>query len=334
MPAKQRPKKFSGQSLGDPARPQPPPEETAVFQNRRVAKPRGAGGPARGEAELAAHGPQQAQAKGETELGLPQPAVAEPGAVDQGPLLDAWHASFSNSLAVALLKKRDGGPEMIEEMVFKDDDRKPVTDTRQFPWQCVCALVITAADKTRWVGTGWLAGPRTVVTAGHCVYLHGRGGWAQQVEVCPGRNGADTSLGKWTSAELRSVTGWTNQKSPLYDYGAILLPEPLQLGWFAYGVYDSEELRDMTVNVFGYPADKPQGTLWGTARRLQEVIPQKLVYNLSTYGGQSGCPVFEKKGDQRTVVGIHNYGDVSGNSATRITDAVYDDIEAWKAEAP
>ena len=38
--------------------------------------------------------------------------------------------------------------------------------------------------------------------------------------------------------------------------------------------------------------------------------------------------------NQRIVVGIHNYGDVSGNSATRITDGVFDDIEAWKAEAP
>ncbi len=250
------------------------------------------------------------------------------------PLLDAWHASFpSTFVSAVLLRNQGGGPELTEEMVFADDDRKQVMLTTTFPWRCICALMITASDGSRWVGSGWLAGPRLVVTAGHCVYLQGHGGWARQVEVYPGRNGADTSLGAFTSTELRSVTGWTDQKSALFDYGAIILPKLPGLGWFAYGVYDTADLNNLIVNVFGYPADKPLGTLWGTSRRLQQVIPQKLVYNLSTYGGQSGCPVFDKNGEQRTVLGIHNYGDFSGNSATRITDAVFDDIEAWKAEA-
>src|SRR5262249_14066955 len=150
----------------------------------------------------------------------------------------------------------------------------------------------------------------------------------------PGRDGSNTSQGSFTSTELRTVTGWTDQKNPMFDYGAILLSRPTGLGWFTSRAYKTAELNNLVVNVFGYPADQAAGTLWGTARRLQQVIPQKLVYNLSTYGGQSGCPVFNKQGEQRTVVGIHNYGDVSGNSATRITDAVFDDIAAWKAEAP
>jgi glutamyl endopeptidase len=332
MPAKQR-KRFSPQSPGDPSLPPPTTSASEVngFVNRRVSKPKVAAPPG-GEAEIAPGG--AAAVRGETELGLPPPTTPEAKPADEGPLLDAWHASFSTSVTIALLKKRDGGPEFMPEMVFLDDDRKQVTDTRQFPWKCICSLLITAADGTHWVGSGWLAGPRTVITAGHCVFLHGRGGWAQKVEVYPGRNGGDTSPGSFTSTNLKSVTGWTNQKSALFDYGAILLDAPTGLGFFAYGVYDTPALHGLTVNVFGYPADKPQGTLWGTARRLTDVLPQKLVYNASTYGGQSGSPVFEKKGNQRTVLGIHNYGDVSGNSATRITDAVFDDLDAWKSEAP
>jgi V8-like Glu-specific endopeptidase len=224
--------------------------------------------------------------------------------------------------------------EFAPELVFADDDRQQVTATREFPWRCLCSLSIVAANGTRWVGTGWLAGPRTVVTAGHCVYLHEHGGWARRVEVYPGRNGADTSLGRYDSDDLHSVTGWTVEKNLALDYGAITLPQPLDLGWLSYGVYSDAELRALRVNLFGYPGDKAVGQLWGTDRRLTQVLPDRLVYDLSTFGGQSGAPVFHRdrdgQKDERVVVGIHNYGDVSGNTATRVTDAVFDDIEAWK----
>ena len=111
---------------------------------------------------------------------------ARNGPEDAGPLLDAWHASFSsNAVAVALMKKRAGGTELVQEMVFKDDDRRQVADTHPFPWQSICSLVITAADGSKWVGSGWLASPRMVVTAGHCVYLHGHGGCTAKSKSTP-----------------------------------------------------------------------------------------------------------------------------------------------------
>src|SRR5262249_45821675 len=155
-----------------------------------------------GGVELAGAAAAPAAANGETELGLPLPGGLESEPATDRPLLDAWHASFpSTFVSAALLRKERGGPELTEEMVFADDDRKQVPPPPDFPWRCICALVITAADGPRWVGSGWLAGPRAVVTAGHCVYLHGHGGWARQVEVYPGRNADDTSLGSFTSTQ-------------------------------------------------------------------------------------------------------------------------------------
>ena len=55
-----------------------------------------------------------------------------------------------------------------------------------------------------------------------------------------------------------------------------------------------------------------------------------LVYNIDTVGGQSGCPVYIKKGGQRYVVGIHNYGAATGNSATRITAPVYERLNVGR----
>jgi hypothetical protein len=41
------------------------------------------------------------------------------------------------------------------------------------------------------------------------------------------------------------------------------------------------------------------------------------------------CPVHIKKGGKRYIVGIHNYGAASGNSATRITAAVFENLQQW-----
>ena len=65
------------------------------------------------------------------------------------------------------------------------------------------------------------------MTAGHCVYSHSHGGWAQSIEVIPGMNGAVRPYGSAVSTSFRSVTGWTGSPSgnPEFDYGAIILPD-------------------------------------------------------------------------------------------------------------
>jgi V8-like Glu-specific endopeptidase len=244
-------------------------------------------------------------------------------------LLDAWHATYSPAATWALLRQRRAMAESVPEVIVDQDDREPVTNTGDFPWRCICSLLITAQDGTRWLGTGWLAGPKTAITAGHCVYLHGSGGWPARIDVFPARNGASKPY-RFTSTSFRSVKGWTRDQKPANDYGAIILPQPSVVGFFGYTPMTDAELSGRLVSVYGYPSDKPSGTLWGHYRQLTQVLPRQLVYNIATIGGQSGAPVWDKDGEDRFVVGIHNYGDVSGNSATRITNEVYDNIEAWK----
>ncbi|WP_219620585.1 hypothetical protein, partial [Klebsiella pneumoniae] len=49
------------------------------------------------------------------------------------------------------------------------DRRSRVLDTNSDPWRKICALEITATDDEQMIGTGWIAGPRLIITAGHCV---------------------------------------------------------------------------------------------------------------------------------------------------------------------
>lgn len=251
---------------------------------------------------------------------------------DGPPLLDAWYASFEASAALQQ-------PEVVEriaEVVIGVDDRIQITATTSIPWRWICALRIKAKDGSNWIGTGWLVGPRTVITAGHCVYIHDRGGWVSSIEVIPGCNGATRPYGSGTATAFRSVTGWTSSRNRNYDYGAMILPSHKaygnQLGYFGYASLSESSLLNLTLNLSGYPGDKPSGTQWFHARKTASVTARTIVYNIDTAGGQSGSPVWRYLNGQRHAVGIHTNGSPSGNSATRIVTEVFNNIKKWKEE--
>ncbi len=256
--------------------------------------------------------------------------------VDDERLLDAWYADFGDPDSAMLMLQQPALRKSMLEVVIGADDRVRIKKTTAYPWRCICSLRITARDGSRWIGTGWLVGPRTVITAGHVVYMHSRGGWASRIEVIPGRNGSTRPFGECTARSLRSVTGWTRKKKRSHDYGAIILPAGCafgrRLGYFGYANLSFTSLLGRKVNLSGYPGDKPTGTQWWHCRRIKAVTSRTLVYNIDTAGGQSGSPVWRLKRGKRHVIGIHTNGSSSGNSATRIVKPVYNNIKRWKAE--
>ena len=219
------------------------------------------------------------------------------------------------------------------EVVIGNDDRVRVTQTTLVPWRRLCALRIEFPSGATYRGTGFLIGPRAVATAGHCVYLHDQGGWARKVEVIPGCNGSARPFGQAHSGSLRSVVGWVQGKKAESDYGCIVLPAGTfggrNLGSFGFAAFDASALLAQPAVVSGYPGDKPFAEMWGMARKIKSVAAKTLVYDIDTMGGQSGAPVYVKRNGQRFVVGIHNYGATSGNSATRVTQPVYQRLLAW-----
>jgi glutamyl endopeptidase len=229
-------------------------------------------------------------------------------------------------------------PELFErslsEVIIGTDDRVRITPTTSFPWRAICALRITARDNTKWIGTGWLVAPRTVITAGHCVYMHDHGGWPKSIEVIPGMNDSLRPYGSCTATTFRSVVGWVNDKKREYDYGAIILPANSRLGdrtgVFGFAVKDNPYIMNAYLNLSGYPGDKGGNQQWFMARRAKSVAPRVIYYEIDTMGGQSGSPVWVKVGNARYAVGIHTNGLITGNSATRIVQPVFNNIQAWK----
>ena len=251
---------------------------------------------------------------------------SESSSLDAQPL-DALYASYTD-----LIPKMEAHSR--QEVIIGTDDRVRVFATSSYPWRAICSLKITAADNSKWIGTGWLVSPRTVITAGHCVFMHDHGGWVKSIEVIPGLNDASRPFGSCSSSNVRSVNGWTASKNRDYDYGAIILPANCRLGdrtgYFGFSVKPDAYLMSSVHNLSGYPGDKGGNQQWFMALKPKSVSSRVIKYDIDTMGGQSGAPVWLKVGNVRTCVGIHTNGHFSGNSATRIVVPVFNNIKAWK----
>lgn len=229
------------------------------------------------------------------------------------------------------------GAPLMTEAVIGTDERVQVLDTTIYPFRAIASLLITAADNTQYIGTGWFIGPRTLVTAGHCVYIKhspvaARNGWVKKIQVMPGRNGDAVPFGGVTATEFWSVKGWGESGLENYDYGAIILPGafPVDLGKFGFGVFEDAKLLSSVANITGYPGDKPSGTMWYDHRQIGSVNADKVFYAADTAGGQSGAPVYIIHEGTRIAVAVHAYGGNTANSGTRISSQVFANLESWK----
>lgn len=119
-----------------------------------------------------------------------------------------------------------------QKTVHGPDDRVRITNTDAYPWRVHASLLITAADNSRWIGTGWFYWSAHVDYSRTCG-LHQnnpipeRNGWVKRIDVMAGRNGTELPYGSVTSTIFHSVIGWTVDGDPTYDYGALVIPTTL-----------------------------------------------------------------------------------------------------------
>lgn len=272
-----------------------------------------------------------------------RPAPRESGAVvleasvegadpqDTGPLRDVAAASFGSAPGNA--------DTPILEAVIGDDDRKRVTAgfMARNPWRQICALRIVSQSNRNYVGTGWFIAANVIATAGHCVFLQDDGGWAKSIGVIPAKDGPVEPLGSQVAKRFASVDGWVERRSRDMDYGVIFLDDRgpgTELGNFAVQALDIATLKRTDAQISGYPADLDRAEFqYFHLRPMIDVTDSQLVYDIDTFGGQSGSPIWQQTAELGLIaVGIHTTGGVSSNSGTRINNDVLDNLVKWAAE--
>lgn len=237
--------------------------------------------------------------------------------------------------------KLASGSADLRNIIVGVDNRTRIAATQSFPWRCICNLEILSRDGRSFFATGWLAAPRLVVTAGHCVF-HNEvlGGWAKSILIIAGRNGSVRPFGTMIGKRFSCPAPWRQDALANYDLGCIHLDEPLgeSLGYFSITAKSANMLRGAVVNLAGYPGDKGGKHLYHDANAISEVGAQTVTYLADARPGQSGSPVWvqQHSRDHPQVVGIHS-GAVpldrarpQLNNAIKISNRIVNMLQEWK----
>jgi V8-like Glu-specific endopeptidase len=204
-------------------------------------------------------------------------------------------------------------------LVGPTDDRVHEIRTTRFPFNTVCHLGRDFGDGL-WRGcSGVLIGPRTLLTAAHCLYSLKLGRAPKRIRVMPGRADRDrmpygTGLAAAAYVPRRFVRPRLPAERRGHDYGVITLVKPFRrlMRYLPARALSDQHLAEMNatnrVTVAGYPADRPVGTLWRHTERLRRITPRRLTYSVDTCGGHSGSPVWVRQDEGAVLIGIHTSG--------------------------
>jgi glutamyl endopeptidase len=228
-----------------------------------------------------------------------------------------------------------------QETILGSDDRIQQERTDRYPWSAIASLQVFGPKGVTWSGTGFFVTPFLLLTAGHCVYGRANGvslGWAESIQIFPGRNGTSAPFGQLSHRRIFSTKGWVNEARSDFDYGAIAVnPDELRgrsPGYLGLRLATNEELRRAPVTIAGYPGDQGLvGGLYYDVRSLEGLSPSFLTYEADTTAGQSGGPIFRSQDEIHEVVGIHTTGGEVSNWGLRLNQDMWANIKMWIEEA-
>ncbi len=230
----------------------------------------------------------------------------------------------------------------------------PISPSASYPFSAVVELRATFPDGKSFVGSGALIDRFHVLTAGHVLYSYADGGFASQITATPDLYGTSSPFGSASMTYERTYNAFVNYNKAHpgstapgdYDIGLITLNRTLgdSTGAFYFG-YDNNNghfSSSHIMNTAGYPAaggydgrhmEFSSGGIAGLSSDGSAI--QYYQSNITTYGGQSGSPVWDYNPStgKRVIYGVHVAGSGTAGSlnfATRITQSIFNDLQNWR----
>lgn len=234
-----------------------------------------------------------------------------------------------NNLLMQAIKPKEG---IEPKGIVGTDDRVMVTNTSVGPWCNTVKLLITAANGGSYVGSGFMIGPNSVATAGHCVYNSSSGGWASSITVIPALNGTTQPFGSASSYYLECGGDWYNYTDNQDDWGIIRINANLgnSTGWLGLR-WQSSSYNGTTVNAVGYPSSDGTHMYYGSGT-VNSSSSRTLSGDWDLTGGQSGGPVEKYYSDTGyTALGINRGGGSTYSDCLRIDEWIYNKLMSYRS---
>ena len=213
-----------------------------------------------------------------------------------------------------------------------------VVDANEYPWSAV-GRVNTAG---RGFCTGFLVGPRTALTAAHCLYDFRSGRWYQPVDVhfVAGYQ-RDRYLAHSRAASYSVADNYVPRTEPdvediVKDWAVISLAKPLgeQVGWLGVHRIDAETLNSidrgtaLTLQA-GYRRDRPHAISVGLNCEIPGFFGDRLgiLHSCDIMEGASGSPLLLFVEGKLRVLGLHTIRASNGDGQSYggvLTSSVFD----------